>query len=148
MKAHRALERVAKRSIENTGMCYSDFAILEAILHKGPLPVNTVAPMVGLTSGSMTTAVDRLERRGLVTREMDAEDRRARLVRLTPQGRELIEDVFRQHAADIEDVSSVLTASERESLTRLLKKIGLHADDLDKSHERGTAHATSVQHNR
>jgi len=127
MKAYRAMERVAVHSIENTGMCFSDFAILEILLHKGPMPVNTMAPLVNLTSGSMTTAVDRLEGRGLVKREIAPEDRRSRVVSLTAPGRELIERVFAQHAADMEQMADVLTAAERETLTRLLKKIGTHA---------------------
>jgi len=127
MKAHRALAEVATGSIANTGMCFSDFAILESLLHKGPLPVNKLAPMVNLTSGSMTTAVDRLQSRGLVRRTNDPGDRRARIVQLTPEGRALTERIFRQHAADMEKVAEVLTPDERETLVRLLKKLGLHA---------------------
>jgi MarR family 2-MHQ and catechol resistance regulon transcriptional repressor len=124
MKAHRALAAVAERSIADTGMCFSDFAVLEAVLHKGPLPVNTLAPIVHLTSGSMTTAVDRLVSRGLVRRAADPSDRRARVVHLTPQGRELIEQIFAEHSADMEEAAAALTASERETLARLLRKLG------------------------
>jgi len=127
MKAHRALAGVSLGSIANTGMCFSDFAILEALLHKGPLPVNALAPMVNLTSGSMTAAVDRLQHRGLVRRAADPADRRARIVQLTPEGHQLIERVFRQHAADMEKVAEALTPADRETLVRLLKKLGMHA---------------------
>src|SRR5207253_5408153 len=68
MKAHRTLSRHATRSIEAADMCLSDFAILEALLHKGPQPVRELARRIDLTSGSMTTAIDRLETRYLVTR--------------------------------------------------------------------------------
>src|SRR2546426_7040009 len=88
MKAHRALEGVATRSIETLGVCLSDFAVLEILLHKGPQPVNEIGRRVALTSGSITTAVDRLEAKGLVTREAHPDDRRARVVRLTARGRE------------------------------------------------------------
>jgi len=130
MKAYRALSHLSLGSIANTGMCFTDFAILEALLHKGPLPVNTMAPLVNLTSGSMTTAVDRLQTRGLVRRAADPGDRRARIVQLTPEGHQLIEGVFRQHSADMEEVASVLTANERETLLRLLKKLGRHAASI------------------
>src|SRR5438445_7755686 len=70
MKAHRTLARLATRSIESSeGL--SDFAVLETLLHKGPQPVNEIGRRVELTSGAITTAVDRLESRGLVTREAD-----------------------------------------------------------------------------
>src|SRR3954453_17471378 len=83
MKAHRALERLAIRSIESSEVGLSDFAVLEMLLHKGPQPVNEIGRRIELTSGAITTAVDRLETRGLVTREAHASDRRARIVRLT-----------------------------------------------------------------
>src|SRR5882724_5782011 len=85
MKAHRTLERHARRSIEALEMCLSDFAILEALLHKGPQPVNELGRRANLTSGSMTTAIDRLEARGMVTRVDHATDRRAWLIHLTPK---------------------------------------------------------------
>src|SRR6266699_6438263 len=87
MKAHRTLARLATRSIESSEVGLSDFAVLEMLLHKGPQPVNEIGRRVELTSGAITTAVDRLESRGLVTREAHPSDRRARIVRLTPPGK-------------------------------------------------------------
>ncbi len=86
-------------------MCFSDFAILEILLHKGPLPVNTLAERIGLTSGSGTTAIDRLEKRSLVERRPHASDRRTRVVHLTAAGRRLIGKAFERHAADMEDAA-------------------------------------------
>ena len=86
MKAHRAIGERATASIADTGICFTDFTILEILLHKGPLPVNTLAARIGLTSGSGTTAIDRLEKRGLVERHSDAADRRTRVVHLTVGG--------------------------------------------------------------
>src|SRR5436305_11094528 len=83
MKAFRTLERLATRSIESSEVGLSDFAVMEMLLHKGPQPVNEIGRRVELTSGAITTAVDRLESRGLVTRETHPSDRRARIVRLT-----------------------------------------------------------------
>src|SRR5882672_3497682 len=84
MKAHRSMARHAARSIVPLDMCLSDFAVLEVLLHKGPQSVGEIGRRVDLTSGSITTAIDRLERRRLVTRAADARDRRARVVHLTP----------------------------------------------------------------
>src|SRR3954464_3424729 len=85
MKAHRALQRLATRSIESAEVGLSDFAVMEMLLHKGPQLVNDIGRRIELTSGAITTAVDRLESRGLVTREAHDTDRRARVVRLTPR---------------------------------------------------------------
>lgn len=110
-------------------LCGSDFGVLEVLLHKGPLPVNTVGKRVLLTSGSITAAVDRLERRGLVERRASDMDRRARLVHLTGKGRQLIQRAFAEHAAVMEQVVSVLTASERATLVDLLRKLGRAAEE-------------------
>src|SRR5262245_44189867 len=127
-KAARAVEAYAGNSISQLEMCGSDFAVLEALLHKGPLPVNEIGRKVLLTSGSITTAVDRLESKGLVERRAHGSDRRARIVHLTKQGRTLIMRAYAQHAADLEGLAaSTLTKAERATLIRLLKKIGYEA---------------------
>ncbi len=127
-KAAKAVEQNAIRSVTRLGLGLSDFAVLELLLHKGPQPVNVIGKKVLLTSGSMTTAVDRLESRKLVRRTGDPEDRRSRIVALTPAGRQLIQKAFRQHAADMERTLAVLSAADRANLVRLLKKAGLSAE--------------------
>src|SRR5437660_10287056 len=94
MKAHRSLQRLAIRSIESAEGGLSDFAVLEMLLHKGPQPVNEIGRRIELTSGAITTAVDRLESRGLVTRESHPSDRRARIVRLTAAGKKHAAKIF------------------------------------------------------
>ena len=64
MKAMRALTRYAAAGIEETGLGLSDFGVLEVLLHKGPLPVNTIGPIVDLTPGSISIAVGRLIAKG------------------------------------------------------------------------------------
>jgi MarR family 2-MHQ and catechol resistance regulon transcriptional repressor len=139
MKAHRALMRKAERSIADTGMCLSDFAILEILLHKGALPVNTLADKIGLTSGSGTSAIDRLESRRLVERRSDPGDRRTRIVHLTPAGRTLIERAFAHHADDMERAASVLNSRERATLLELLRKLGKAAEERDQNGSPDTA---------
>jgi MarR family transcriptional regulator, 2-MHQ and catechol-resistance regulon repressor len=129
MKAHRALERHASRSIEAAEMGLSDFATLELLLHKGPQRVNEIGRRIQLTSGSITTAVDRMETRGLVMRSADAADRRASVVELTPKGKALIAGVFRVHEAAMNLAAEGLLPAERATLIRLLKKLGLSADE-------------------
>jgi MarR family 2-MHQ and catechol resistance regulon transcriptional repressor len=126
-KAARAVEQNARNSVFAMGLGLSDFAVLEVLLHKGPQPVNTIGQKILLTSGSITTAIDRLESRNLVRRTPHPEDRRARLVELTKDGRKLIECAIRRHALDMEETIAVLPHAERAELTRLLKKLGKYA---------------------
>jgi MarR family 2-MHQ and catechol resistance regulon transcriptional repressor len=127
-KATRTIEGIARRNVEGLGLCLSDFGVLEALLHKGPLPVNTLGAKVLLTSGSMTAAVDRLERRRLVERKASPDDRRARLVHLTARGRRLIGGMFASHEQAIERAVAVLTAKQRATLLGLLRKLGRGAE--------------------
>ena len=127
MKAFQALMPHATESIERTELGDSDFRVLEALLHKGPLPVNTLGPKVWLTPGSISVAVDRLVKKGLVSRKDHPRDRRVRRVELTAKGRALITRGFRDHAAAMEAVVSVLSKKQRLTLLRLLKKVGKHA---------------------
>src|SRR5437764_5705692 len=127
-KAARAAERYAAKSISELEMCGSDFAVLEALLHKGPLAVNDIGKKILLTSGSITVAIDRLEIRGLVERRPHGTDRRARIVHLTHEGSKLISRIFADHAADMERLASAsFTRTERQTIIRLLKKIGYEA---------------------
>jgi MarR family transcriptional regulator, 2-MHQ and catechol-resistance regulon repressor len=128
MKAFQALIPHAAESIRGTELGDSDFRVLEALLHKGPLPVNTVGPKVWLTPGSISVAVDRLVTKGLVSRKGHAGDRRVRQVELTPKGLALITRGFAEHAAAMENIASVLSKNERVTLLRLLKKLGKHAE--------------------
>ena len=134
-KAYSAVRDYAIRDITSLGLGLSDFAILEVLLHKGPTPVNDIGAKVLLTSGSMTTAIDRLEGRKLVERRTDPEDRRARLVELTPSGRKLIDCAFSAHAASMNALGDVLNARERAEAVRLLKKLGRAAQDFSKAEE-------------
>lgn len=129
-KAHKAVEGVDKQSIAATGLGFSDFAVLEALRHKGPLPVNTIGRKVLLTSGSISTAVQRLERRNLVRRVQDPGDGRIFVVHLTPAGRKLIDAVFARHRDNLDALAAGLSPEERGELVRLLKKLGRHAESM------------------
>jgi MarR family 2-MHQ and catechol resistance regulon transcriptional repressor len=140
MKAHQALGKHALASIAGTGLCFSDFAVLEMLLHKGPQPVNVLGAKVNLTSGSATAAIDRLSRLGSVRRSEDATDRRARIVHLTAKGRKLIQTAFQRHSTDMEAAMAGLTAEERNTLIVLLKKLGKGAADHPIRSRKGNKH--------
>jgi len=127
MRCHRALSQIAERSIEDAGLCLTDFAALEALLHKGPLTITEIQGKVLLASGSMTAAVDRLEKKGLVVRRPAPIDRRAKVLDLTPEGRRVVKTAFSRHAAELESAMAVLNPSEKRQLYALLKKLGLFA---------------------
>jgi len=126
-RAAKAIEIFDRDSIAQTGLNISDFAILEVLLHKGPLPVNTIGKKVLLTSGSMTTAANRLVQKGFIKREQDPSDGRFFHLHLTTAGRRLIRNAYDGHSRNLEKIAEVLTDSERAQLVLLLKKIGQHA---------------------
>ena len=132
-RCHRALALSVERSIADLGLCLSDFMVLEALLHKGPLTISEIQAKVLLASGSMTAAVDRVESMGLVVRKPTAKDRRARLLELTSKGRQLIERAFAEHAQHLEKAMSVLDDVEKRGLYAAVKKLGLSvATKLDR----------------
>ena len=128
-KAFRALATRAEESLNlgGTGLGDSEFRVLEVLLHRGSLPVNTIGPKVWLTPGSISVAVDRLEKKSLVKRR-NTDDRRVRLVELTAKGRALITRTFREHAAAMEVAAGILSKEERLVLLQLLKKLGKGAE--------------------
>jgi MarR family 2-MHQ and catechol resistance regulon transcriptional repressor len=129
-KAFQAAAKYLYAGLEETGIDDTDFRILEALLNKGPLPVNTIGPKVHLTPGSISVAIDRLLKRGLVSRVESTADRRVRIVSLTPKGKELIAPIFRKHAAEIRKVFAAASAKELRTLGTALKKIGKRAESL------------------
>jgi MarR family 2-MHQ and catechol resistance regulon transcriptional repressor len=130
MKAMQAITRYGLANLEETGLGLSDFAVLEALLHKGPLPVNVIGPKVNLTPGSISVAVDRMVAKGLVSRAESSQDRRVRIVALTPRGKSVITPIFRAHAATMENVFSGLSRDEMRQLEQHLKRIGKQAESL------------------
>jgi len=130
VKAFQATSKYLYAGLAETGIDDTDFRILEALLSKGPLPVNTIGPKVFLTPGSISTAVDRLVERGLVSRVESLEDRRVRVVSLTPRGKTLIAPIFRKHAAEIKKLFADASPKELRALETTLKRIGRRAEHL------------------
>jgi MarR family 2-MHQ and catechol resistance regulon transcriptional repressor len=127
MRCHHALSKIAERSIQETGLGLTDFAALEALLHKGPQTITEIQSRVLLASGSMTAAIDRLEEKDLIRRTSAPEDRRAKVLKLTPAGRRVVQTAYDRHAADLESAMTVLSRTEKHELRAILKKLGLFA---------------------
>jgi len=126
-RCYKALSSRVEQIAAGFGLCLTDFMILEALLHKGPLTITEIQGKILLASGSMTAAVDRLEKKGMIVRLFVKEDRRARLLELTEAGRVLIERVYAQHASEFEALMRVLRDKEMEQTYTALKRLGLHA---------------------
>jgi len=128
-RASHAVMRYDEASIRRAGFrSLSDFAVLEVLLHMGSLPVNAIGAKVLLTSGSITTAVNRLEQKALVKREKSETDGRVVLVHLTDSGRELITRAFTEHAEHLDELFSIYNDEQRTQFAKLTRKLGVHAE--------------------
>ena len=132
-KASHAAMRYDHQSIAAQGFAtLSDYAVLEVLLHKGSLPVNAIGEKVLLTSGSMTTAVQRLEKKGLVVRERSEGDARVVLVHLTNEGMSLIQEAFAAHAEELDELFIEFSEDERIQFANLMSKLGQRSQELGK----------------
>lgn len=128
-RAVRAIEAPLRRQVEAHGISFTEFAVLEALLHKGPMPIGDIGERVLLTSGSMTYVVDKLVKRGLVERRACESDRRVVYGDLTAAGRSLISPVFSEHAVLLAETMAGLSPAEREVTAGMLKRLGRHAQE-------------------
>lgn len=123
-RAYQAMAERARRDLENHGLYGSEFAVLEALFHKGPLTLGEVGRKVLLTSGSITHVVDKLEARELVARRRCTEDQRVTYAELTEAGRGLVAGIFPAHARAIRRATSGLAIEEQRATIELLKRLG------------------------
>jgi MarR family 2-MHQ and catechol resistance regulon transcriptional repressor len=126
-RANRAVEEHMSADIRRHGLTPVEFAVMEALFHKGSMLLGEVQRKILLSSGGITYVVDKLEQKGLVERQECPGDRRARFAALTKQGEALMRRIFPLHAAAIEGAMAGLSAREQEELAELLKKLGLAA---------------------
>ena len=126
-RAYHSMAAFVERSVVALGLGLSDFMILEALLHKGPMTMSALCDAALIANASMTAAIDRLEEKKFLERVAHATDRRVRLVQLTTEGLALIKRLYMRHERDLDELMSVLSASERAELRRTLKLVGLTA---------------------
>jgi MarR family 2-MHQ and catechol resistance regulon transcriptional repressor len=136
LKAWQSIARYVLPTMMEDGLGESDFRVLEVLLHKGPMPVNAIGPKVDLNPGSVSVAVDRLYKKGFVSRVESSPDRRVRTVSLTEKGRQMFVPLFRRHTALIKRAFQDVSSEELQQLELILKKIGKRAESLaeNKSH--------------
>jgi MarR family 2-MHQ and catechol resistance regulon transcriptional repressor len=128
IKLIRAAESISARihkQLASAGLIPSQFAVLEALYHLGPLYQREIGQKLLRSSGNITLVIDNLEKRGYVKRGRKKEDRRFMMVRLTDEGNVRIRRIFPPHAARIAREMSVLSGREQKTLAQLCKKLGL-----------------------
>jgi MarR family 2-MHQ and catechol resistance regulon transcriptional repressor len=130
LKAWQSIARYVLPTMMEEGLGESDFRVLEVLLHKGPLPVNAIGPKVDLNPGSVSVAVDRLYKKGFVTRVESSSDRRVRTVSLTEKGRQMFVPLFRRHVALIKRAFHDVSSEELQQVELILKKVGKRAESL------------------
>lgn len=126
-RAKRAIDERVEESLGTHGLTHTEFAILEALYHKGPLLLGEVQRKILVSSGGITFLVDKLADRGLVERRLCATDRRARYAALTRKGEALMGEIFPAHAEAIRGAMAGLSRAEQKEATALLKQLGLAA---------------------
>ncbi|HEX6537458.1 MAG TPA: MarR family transcriptional regulator [Gemmatimonadaceae bacterium] len=129
-RAYHTIVRAVSRDAASHGLTLGQFAILEALYHKGPLPLGRIGALLLVTAGNVTYVVDQLERRGLVVRERRDNDRRVVYASLTGEGRELLDGIFPEHAHFVCTLFDTLDLGEQIELRRLLKKLGLAVAEM------------------
>ena len=127
-RASDSLSATLQSCIATQGLTESQFGVLEALFHLGPLSQVDLAKKILKTSGNITMVVDNLETRGLVRRSRGGSDRRYVSVQLTPEGETLIKNIFPAHVDRLMKMMSALDPNEQESLARLCKKLGLQSE--------------------
>ena len=143
VKLVRAAESVSARihrHLADAGLSVSQFGVLEAIYHLGPLSQSEIAKKVLKSTGNITLVIDNLEKRDLVMRERQEEDRRYYAVRLTTKGRKLISGTFPRHAAKIVEEMGALSNAEQEALGDLCRKLGLKKSATINQKNKGGIH--------
>lgn len=125
MRASESVSARVHRHLADAGLSVSQFGVLEALYHLGPLSQSEIAKKVLKSTGNITLVVDNLEKGELVKRERQEVDRRYYTVRLTVKGRKLIGDIFPRQAARIMEEMSALSSAEQETLGNLCRKLGL-----------------------
>jgi MarR family transcriptional regulator, 2-MHQ and catechol-resistance regulon repressor len=125
-RSYHAIESGVRPHLADRGLGMSEFAVLEVLLHKGPLPVGAIRDRILVTGASTTYVVKKLEARGLVRRSPSAEDQRVVIAELTPTGKSLISNVFPDHVSRLREVMAGLSSTDKRAASQLLRQLSGH----------------------
>ena len=124
-RADETLTAHLKRGIGKSGLTESQYFVLDALYHLGPLCQRDLAGKLLRTSGNITMVIDNLEKRGLALRQRARKDRRMMMVSLTPKGKRTVNTIFPVQVKVLADLMGTLSAAEQDELARLCRKLGL-----------------------
>lgn len=127
MKASKALEELTKKDISKHNMRASDFAILEALYHKGRQTIREISESVLISTGSITYVIDKLEKKEFLIRTNCPEDRRAVYLEITEKGKQVMDDIFPKHQQVIEELFEDISEEEKQTVIDVLKRVGIRA---------------------
>jgi MarR family 2-MHQ and catechol resistance regulon transcriptional repressor len=127
LRAANAARTHASRQLEGTGLTLTQFAVLEALYHLGPLSLSDIAQKILTTGGNLTMVVGNLEKQGLANRQKSPQDHRVLIVSLTPRGKALIHRIFPAHAAALTEFMSALTPAQQKQFSELCRQLGKEA---------------------
>lgn len=131
MRAANSVRNFAARQLNDTGLTLTQFAVLEALYHLGPMSLTDVARKILTTGGNLTMVVGNLEKQALVHRQCSPEDARVYIVSLSAKGKTLMREVFPKHAAAITMLFEVLRPEEQKQLGELCRKIGMQSGEIE-----------------
>ena len=117
------IHKKSLKSVKEGGLTISQFGVLEALYHKGDLRISEIIEKMLSTGGNMTVVIDNLQKRDLIKRFSDPNDRRATLISITEKGRELMDEIFPKHVEEVSGILDSLTKEKKKILIMLLKKM-------------------------
>jgi len=126
-RAVKAIDKAVRPRLASHGLAMTEFAVLEILYHKGPLPLGEIRDRILVTGASTTYVVNKLEERGLMVRRSSGDDKRVVFGEITPAGRKLIGDVFPSHVEHLRHLMAALSPQEKRTAARLMRKLSLHA---------------------
>ncbi len=128
-RAVKEIEKRVRPHLASHGLGATEFAVLEVLYHKGPLPLGEIRDRILVTGASTTYIVKKLEQRGLMRRRPSGEDQRVVFGELTPAGRRLIGDVFPEHVEQLREAMAGLSVQEKRAAGQLIRRLAQHARD-------------------
>lgn len=129
-RATKAINEVTHQFFQENKLNPTEFGVLELLYHKGRQPLQKIGSKILLASGSITYVVDKLEKRGLITRTLCPADRRITYAEISEEGTKFMDDLFPRHEEELVELTNGLSSEEKEQAIELLKKLGLSIKDL------------------
>ncbi|MDZ5712941.1 MarR family winged helix-turn-helix transcriptional regulator [Jeotgalibacillus haloalkalitolerans] len=129
-RAYKAINETSSKFFQEHGLNPTEFGVLELLYHKGKQPLQKIGGKILLASGSITYVVDKLEKKGLITRIASPEDRRVTYAEISEEGHRFMSEIFPEHEKNLHELMTALSDEEQKQAIDLLKKLGLSIKDL------------------